>query len=123
MPDAAPADGEVYAAWRDDLRAQHALARAWVLRARAVDAHFNGKREQALECLRQSLERVRTVPAILGFDGPYRLLVARFTFVIRWSELIEALEKEIADYAAGQPAEHYFFGTSEFYEAGGRDAG
>jgi len=112
----------VTSAWRRDVQAQHEMARAWVARARAVDAHDRGDTSATADGLRQSLDHVRKVPVILDFDGPYRLLIGRHTFVIRWSELIDALAAELADFEAGRLAEHYFFGTAEKYDEQAKDA-
>ena len=120
-PAGAPKDARVYAVWRNDLVAQRIMARAWTERARAILAHFADDAKAVKPFLRRSLAFVRTVPDTLGYDGPYRLLVGRHTFVIRWSELIAALEKELAEYGTGQESEHYLFGTAEFYEHKGKD--
>jgi hypothetical protein len=114
VPDSAPGLGDIYDVWRGDLRAQHALALAWTERVRAVIAHVEGRRERALKALRLSLAHACLVPDLLRHDGPYRLLIGRHTFIIRWSELIAALEAELADYAAGRLQGHYYFGTAEF---------
>jgi hypothetical protein len=116
VPETAPAEPEVYAAWRAEVRAQHLLAGAWRERAHAVLAHHDGDRAGVPTFLERSLALVRKVPETVGFDGPYRLLIGRHTFIIRWSEMIAALEQELADYPGGTLAEHYTFGAAEFYD-------
>lgn len=120
-PPAAPRCAEAYAAWRRDLLGLRRMARAWAERARAVQAFFDGHSAQGIDALRRSLDLVRGMPALMEFDGPHRLLVGRHVVMFRWSELAEALERELADHAAGRPQDYYFFGQAEHYDRYGQD--
>ena len=105
-------DAEVYEVWLRDLRAQRTMARAWAERARAVVAHFEGDAAQVESALRRSLELLRTIPDILGCDGPYRLLVGRHAIVISWSDVATALTAEIESLRRGRPPAQFPFGSS-----------
>jgi len=120
-PPEAPCRSGAYAAWRWDLLALRALARAWGERARAMLAHRAGRMEEAVEALGRSLDQVRHLPGLVGRDGAYRLLVGRHVVILRWSDLIDALEAERADCAAGRPAPLYGFGQSEHDDRYGED--
>jgi len=106
---------------RRDIIAQHLMVRAWTERARAMLTRFEGDGERARPHLQHSVGFVRRVPEVLGFDGPYRLLVGRHTFIVRWSELIAALERELAEWGREDPEDSYAFGVSEYYEDVGQD--
>jgi len=120
-PQDAPRSPDVYAAWRDDVAGLRAMARAWAWRARAVLAHFAGRRADALDALRRSLRVVKQVPSLVGSDGPYRQLVGRHVVMLTWSGLASALEAEIEDYAAGREQTHYFHGDARHYDLRGKD--
>jgi len=120
-PEESEKDKEVYDVWRRDVLAQRLTAQAWTERARAVSAHFSGNAEDVKPALRKSLDRVRRLPATIGYDGPYRLLVGRHTFIIRWSELIAALEDELAEYGTDAERAHHLFGAAEQYDRKGKD--
>lgn len=120
-PASAPERGDAYAAWRRDILGLRQMARAWVERARAVDAHFAGRPADVLPALRRSLELVRAMPGLLDFDGPHRLLVGRHVVILRWTDLAAALEAELADYAADRVQDYYFFGQAEHHDRYGLD--
>ena len=120
-PASAPERPDAYAAWRRDVLGLRQMARAWTDRARAVSAHFSGRAAEVPPALRRSLDLVRGMPEIMGFDGPYRLLVGRHVVILRWTDLAGALERELADYAAGRVQDYYFFGQAEHYDKWGAD--
>lgn len=108
-------------AQRKDILAQHEMAQAWTQRARAMALRFQDDPEAARPYLWQSLDNIKQIPVILGSDGPYRLLVGRHTVIFRWSELIQALEREIAEWPDESPDDWFEFGISERYDNEGRD--
>ncbi len=120
-PETAPRRAEVYAAWRKDVVALHWMALAWTWRARAVEAHYAGRRAEALNALGRCLEHVRRVPALIRHDGPYRQLVGRHVVILSWTGLIAALKQELADYAAGREQTHYFHGQAQHDDPRGKD--
>ncbi len=120
-PPGAPVHAEAYAAWRLDVLALRCMARAWIEHARGILAQFAERRAEAAAAFQRGLEQVRKMPELLGFDGPYRLLVGRHTLIVRWSDLRRALEEELRDAASGRAAESYPFGTAEHYDQYGRD--
>jgi hypothetical protein len=120
-PHDAPLRAEAYAAWRRDVLALRCLARAWRERGRAVLAHLAGRSEEMAAALGRSLAAVRELPGLVGHDEPYRLLVGRHVVMLRWSDLIAALEEELADHLAGRPQPHYFFGQAQHYDQYGLD--
>jgi hypothetical protein len=54
---------------------------------------------------------------MIGFDDPYRPLIGRHKIVCRWSQLIEALVTELADYRQGSLKDQYYIGTAKHYDA------
>jgi hypothetical protein len=117
----APRRAEADAAWRRDVRALRYLARAWRERGHAVLARLAGRPEEVAAALGRSLDEVREVAGLVGQDEPYRLLVGRHVVMLRWSDLIVAMEEELADHLAGRPQPHYFFGQAQHYDQYGDD--
>ncbi len=103
--------------WKNDVTALFYMSSAWVNHADGIRKLLDNRSDLAIHCFHEAAKLLRKISGVLQYDGPYRLLVGRHTFILSWSDIAKALETVVDDLQKGNGLrENYLIGSSESYE-------
>lgn len=111
--------GPLWELWKTDVTALYHISSAWVRHVEGLSHLLNEENNLAIECFTKAMSSINEISGILGYDGPYRLLVGRHTITLSWSEIAAALALLIEDLSNERELrESYLIGSAEIYETG-----